>query len=297
SLYKDQIVGVVGGGDAAVLEALYLSNIAKEVHVFVRKDTLRAFEEKRIETLLDKPNVTMHYNTVVKEVVGDEKKVTHVMLQNGEKEPQSFSLDGLFLAIGSKPNSTLFQNVLKMDEKGYIRLMKDQQTSIEGVYAIGDIVDPVYKQAISAAGDGAKAALQAQQFVSDRMNGLIAKKKQAPQQKETFTAQVIEILSREQFEAELKSEIPIVVDFYASWCGPCKRISPIIESSASKLSGKVKFLKVNVDKVLELSKTYDIRSMPTVLVIDSTGTVVERKVGTEQIVHLLKQLRDEQGAQ
>ncbi|HSX25987.1 MAG TPA: FAD-dependent oxidoreductase, partial [Chlamydiales bacterium] len=83
SLYKDQIVGVVGGGDAAVLEALYLSNIAKEVHVFVRIDTLRAFEEKRIETLLDKSNVTMHYNTVVREVVGDEKKVTHVMLQNG----------------------------------------------------------------------------------------------------------------------------------------------------------------------------------------------------------------------
>ncbi len=291
NLYKGQIVGVVGGGDAAVLEALYLSNIAKEVHVFVRKGNLRAYEEKRIETLLARPNVKIHYNTTVEAIKGDGYKVQEVVLKNGKKL-NSFPLDGLFLAIGSKPNSKLFKGILKMDEQGYILLKKDQQTSIEGVYAIGDIVDPVYKQAISAAGDGAKAALAAQQFISDRENGLAAKKEKKKVQETVATAiSVIEIESQEQFEAELKSDIPVVIDFYASWCGPCKRISPLMESSATTLNGKVKFLKVNVDNLSEISKNYDIKAMPTVLLLDPKGDVVDRKVGTDEIMSLLKQLQ------
>ncbi len=315
NLYRGLKVGVVGGGDAAILEALYLSNIAKEVHVFVRKNTLRAFEEKRIQTLLAKTNVTMHYNTTVEAVRGDGQMVTHVEIKTDlKKKPVDFPLDGLFLAIGSTPNTSLFKGILKLDEKGYILLGKDQMTSIDGVYAIGDIVDPVYKQAISAAGDGAKAALQAQQYISDRENGLASKVKKQNQpvannqpvaKNEPFSAgglgqeqtaaraEVIEIYSQEQFDQELQSGIPIVVDFYATWCGPCKMISPLIESSASQLSGKVKFLKVNVDKNFEISNSYDVRAMPTVLLLNSEGTVVDRKVGADQIANLLKQLRNQ----
>lgn len=166
ALYKGKIVGVVGGGDAAVLEALYLANIAKEVHVFVRKDSLKAGEEQRIQKLRTMPNVRFHFNTRVEEVKGDSDGVTGVILRTGSKK-SDFALDGLFLAIGSTPNSALFQKELKLDERGYILLRKDQETSVPGVYAIGDIVDPVYKQAVCAAGDGAKAALQAQQYVSE----------------------------------------------------------------------------------------------------------------------------------
>lgn len=292
SLYRDQVVGVAGGGDAAVLEALYLSNIAKEVYVFVRGDSLRAIEEKRVQTLLTKPNVKILYQTSVQEIKGDGEKLTRVVLKTKEKGGVEFPLDGLFLAIGSRPNSHIFQNILKLDEKGYILLERDQETSVKGVYAIGDIVDPVYKQAISAAGDGAKAALQAQQFVSDRANGLIAKPKPAKKPSHLPSMQeVIEISSLEQFERELKvGDVPVVVDFYASWCGPCKRVSPLLESSAAQLSGKVKFLKVNVDKLYDLSSSYEVRAMPTVLLFDESGKVVERKVGTEQISDLLKRL-------
>lgn len=296
NLYRDQVVGVVGGGDAAVLEALYLANIAKEVHVFVRKDSFRAFEEKRLETLLTKSNIKVHFNTELKEIQGDGQKVTHVVLKSPKKNGELMPLDGVFLAIGSKPNSSLFQGVLKLDEKGYILLEKDQQTSVEGVYAIGDIVDPIYKQAISAAGDGAKAALQAQQYLSDRENGLIVKAqariaKAMPEA--ILAAGAIEIHSKEQFEKELKGDIPVVVDFYASWCGPCKRVSPMIESSANALSGKVKFLKVNVDKLYDISSTYNIRAMPTVLLLDSNGSELQRKVGADQIAELLKQLHEQ----
>ncbi len=289
SLYKGKKVAVVGGGDAAVLEALYLSNIAKEVTVYVRKESFRAIEEKRVAQLKAKGNVKIVFNTTLEEVKGDREKVTGVTVKSGSSL-KTVPVDAVFLAIGSTPNSELFKSVLDLDEKGYIVLKKDQQTSLEGVYAIGDIVDPVYKQAISAAGDGAKAALQAEQYLSDQPN-LIAKQELVIQRKKNGSKKVIEISSVEQFNAELdQAEMPIVIDFYATWCGPCKRISPIMESAASHLAGKVKFLKVNVDDFQELSATYQIKAMPTVILLDPSGKIIEEKVGFDPIAQLLKRL-------
>ncbi len=317
TFYRDRIVGIVGGGDAAVLEGLYLSQIAKEVYIFVRKDSFKAVEAKRLDALLAKENVHVFYETAVLEIQGDGKQVTQVVLKTRTQEdPFQLSLDGLFLAIGSRPNSQVFQNVLKLDDAGYIHLQKDQETSIEGVYAIGDIVDPVYKQAISAAGDGAKAAIQVQKYLSDRTNLLIAKGKSKssalqaklvsdrsnPSIKDCVSlaaspsylassAGVIEINSKEQFEKELKeTRLPVVVDFYATWCGPCKSIAPVFEHSASNFSGKMKFIKVNVDKFFGLSQSYQVTSMPTVLVLDTKGSVIDRRVGAEAIFDLLKNL-------
>lgn len=290
ALYKGKVVGVVGGGDAAVVEALYLSNIAREVHVFVRKDALKAIEEKRIQAVKEKTNVKFHYNTSLSEVKGDGENVTGVVLNNGSK----FPLDGLFLAIGSTPNTGVFKNALKLDKQGYILLEKDQETSVKGVYAIGDIVDPVYKQAISASGDGAKAAMQSQQYLSDRANRLIVKNELAV--KKTAAKEVVEVSSVEQFHKEITgSQIPVVVDFYATWCGPCKQVSPVLEASASQLAGKVKFLKVNVDKFYDLSTDYNIRAMPTVILFDTSGKETARKVGFNQIQELLNQLHESEG--
>ncbi len=166
SLYRNAKVGIVGGGDAAVLEALYLSNIAKEVTVFIRKDAFRGIEETRIQALKAKSNIKVLYNTQLQEVKGTKDKLNAVVLKTSDKPAYDFPLDGLFLAIGSTPNSSLFKGALELDPQGYIVLKNDQETSIPGVYAMGDIVDPVYKQAITAAGDGAKAALQAERHLS-----------------------------------------------------------------------------------------------------------------------------------
>jgi thioredoxin reductase (NADPH) len=166
SIYRGSKVGVVGGGDAAVLEALYLSNIAKEVTVFVRKDSFKGIEEKRIQTLRSKANVKIFFNTELKEVKGSKDKIESVVLKTKDKPNTLYTLDGLFLAIGSTPNSQLFKGVLDLDAQGYILLKNNQETSIPGIYAIGDIVDPVFKQAITAAGDGAKAALQSERFLT-----------------------------------------------------------------------------------------------------------------------------------
>lgn len=161
-LYDQRTVGVVGGGDAALLEALYLSEIAKQVYIFVRRDRFRTVERERLKRLQSSPNVKIFYQTEVQEVLGDGSQVTGVRFKKGEKT-SLLPLDGLFLAIGSKPNTELFRGALELDAAGYILLTEGQKTSVEGVYAVGDVVDPIYKQAISAAGDGAKAALQLHQ--------------------------------------------------------------------------------------------------------------------------------------
>jgi thioredoxin reductase (NADPH) len=164
-LYKNKSVAIVGGGDSAILEADYLSDIAKQIYIFVRKPQFKTVEQKRLLKLKQKKNVKIFYQSTISAIHGNKDSVTHidVLIKNKAK---SITIDGVFLAIGSKPNSIIFQDQLKLDHKGYIILEKDQKTNLDGIYAVGDIVDPVYKQAISASGDGAKAAIQAIEYLA-----------------------------------------------------------------------------------------------------------------------------------
>ncbi len=290
-LYKDKRVGVVGGGDAAILEALYLSKIAKEVTVFVRKDQFKGVDIKRKESLLSLPNVKVLYQTTLQEIKGNGQHLTKVVMTKGKFPDKEMGLDGLFLAIGSRPSTGVFKDQIELDEMGYIVLKKGQQTSVEGVYAVGDVVDPFYKQAISAAGDGAKAALSMIQTDLAIRPAQVVVEKTEVVQKMMDEPIVVEITSRAQFEEELKmGNMPVVVDFYATWCSPCKRIAPKLESTAQALAGKVKFLKVNVDELNDLTLNYRISSMPTVLYFDRDGVVQDRKVGESEIGDLLMRL-------
>ncbi len=290
SLYKGKSVGIVGGGDAAILEAMYLANMAREVTLFVRKDHLKAVDEKRKEALLALPNVKILYQTTIEEIQGSPQGLTGIKVR--EKDAvREIALDGLFLAIGSRPSTSLFKGKLDLDEKGYIIVKNGQQTSVSGVYAIGDAVDPLYKQAISAAGDAAKAAMAIQSELSAAAPLLLAARPEPLQKIAAASIQVVEITSLAQFEEELKnSGMPLIVDFYATWCSPCKRIAPKLETTAAMLAGKVKFLKVNVDMLSALTTNYNIRAMPTVLYFNSDGTIADRKVGENEIGELLVKL-------
>ena len=172
--FRDQPVAVIGGGNTAVEEALYLSNIASEVNVVHRRDTFRA-EKILSNRLLDKArseNVSVHWHHVLDEVLGDGRGVTGVRLRHTPSDTtHDIAVQGVFIAIGHTPNTDIFRGQLEM-EAGYI-VLKPQDTgmatatSAEGVFAAGDVADPVYRQAVTSAGSGCMAALDAERFLAE----------------------------------------------------------------------------------------------------------------------------------
>ncbi|MCG9627591.1 thioredoxin-disulfide reductase [Vibrio mediterranei] len=170
--YRNQKVAVVGGGNTAVEEALYLSNIASEVHLIHRRDTFRA-EKILVKRLMDKVesgNIVLHTDRTLEEVVGDDMGVTGVRIKDTQSEQiEHIDVMGAFIAIGHQPNTDLFEGQLEMNN-GYIVVKSGlegnaTQTSIPGIYAAGDVMDHNYRQAITSAGTGCMAALDAERFL------------------------------------------------------------------------------------------------------------------------------------
>ncbi|MCG9787213.1 thioredoxin-disulfide reductase [Vibrio mediterranei] len=170
--YRNQKVAVVGGGNTAVEEALYLSNIASEVHLIHRRDTFRA-EKILVKRLMDKVesgNIILHTDRTLEEVVGDDMGVTGVQIKDTQSEQiEHIDVMGAFIAIGHQPNTDLFEGQLEMNN-GYIVVKSGlegnaTQTSIPGIYAAGDVMDHNYRQAITSAGTGCMAALDAERFL------------------------------------------------------------------------------------------------------------------------------------
>ena len=174
--YKNQDVAVVGGGNVAVEETLYLSNIANSVTLIHRRDALRA--EKMLQTrLFDKTengNISIIWDHVLEEVIGNETGVTQIRLKNTihENKKQVLNISGLFIAIGHDPNTDIFKNQISLDDSNYIIYDKEHakfntQTNIQGVFAAGDVSDPIYRQAITSAGSGCMAAVDAEKYLDE----------------------------------------------------------------------------------------------------------------------------------
>ncbi|MFD1007771.1 thioredoxin-disulfide reductase [Oceanisphaera ostreae] len=170
--YRNQKVAVIGGGNTAVEEALYLSNIASEVHLVHRRDEFRS-EKILLDRLMDKVNngnIVLHTHRTLEEVLGDNMGVTGVRLKDTQSDAtEELELTGVFIAIGHEPNTSMFVDQLDM-ENGYITVQSGlkgnaTQTSIEGVFAAGDVMDHTYRQAITSAGTGCMAALDAERYL------------------------------------------------------------------------------------------------------------------------------------
>lgn len=171
--YRNQKVAVIGGGNTAVEEALYLANIAAEVHLIHRRDSFRA-EKILIDRLMEKVrngNIVLHTNQTLDEVIGDQMGVSSLRLRStlDDQQTEELNVAGLFVAIGHSPNTGIFKDQLEL-ENGYIKVQSGlqgnaTQTSIPGVFAAGDVMDHIYRQAITSAGTGCMAALDAERFL------------------------------------------------------------------------------------------------------------------------------------
>ena len=165
--YRGKEVAVVGAGDSAAEESTYLANLCTKVHLIVRRGEMRASKimQQRVKNT---PNIEIHWNTQTEEILGDESGVTSVRL-NTNGVQHTISVQGFFLAIGHQPNTAIFSGQLDMDEAGYIKVIPGTtKTNVDGVFAVGDVADRVYRQAITAAGTGCMGALDAEKFLVAR---------------------------------------------------------------------------------------------------------------------------------
>ncbi|HRJ28560.1 MAG TPA: thioredoxin-disulfide reductase [Cyclobacteriaceae bacterium] len=172
--YRGREVAVVGAGDSAAEESTYLAKLCTKVHLIVRRDEMRASKimQARVKNT---PNIEIHWNTETDEILGDDSGVTGVRLLNNKTgEKKELSIQGFFLAIGHKPNTDIFKDYIEMDETGYIKVQPGStRTNIEGVFAVGDAADKVYRQAVTAAGTGCMGALDAEKFLAAKEAELV----------------------------------------------------------------------------------------------------------------------------
>ena len=163
--FRGKEVAIVGAGDTAAEEALYLSKLCTNVHMFIRRDAMRASKVMQ-ERVLNTPNIKVYWNTDTDEILGD-KTVTGVRIKNNKTdETNTIPVNGFFVAIGHQPNSEIFKGVIDMDDAGYIKTVPGtSKTNVEGVFAAGDVQDKIYRQAVTAAGSGCMAALDAERYL------------------------------------------------------------------------------------------------------------------------------------
>ncbi|MFQ5447962.1 MAG: thioredoxin-disulfide reductase [Saprospiraceae bacterium] len=166
--YRGQEVAVVGGGDTAAEEATYLAKLCPKVHLLVRRDELRASQIMQ-ERVFKTENLIVHWNTETDEILGDEKVEAVRVYNNKTNEKTELPVKGFFVAIGHKPNTDIFKGFLDMDETGYLKAVPGtSKTNIEGVFVSGDAQDKVYRQAVTAAGTGCMAALDAERYLVEK---------------------------------------------------------------------------------------------------------------------------------
>ncbi len=166
--YRNKVVYVVGGGDTALEEATFLTRFASKVYLVHRRDSFRASKPMQ-KKVFDNPKIEVVWNSEIKEILHDQSGVNGLMIYNNQKnETQKVNCDGLFMGIGHEPNTKFLNGQLELDEHGYIKTRNGHpDTSVHGVFACGDVQDPYYRQAISAAGSGCMAAIRAERFLED----------------------------------------------------------------------------------------------------------------------------------
>jgi len=279
-IFINEELAVIGGGDSAAEEAVYLTKYGSHVHLLVRKDTMRASKAMQ-DRVLDNPKITVHWNTEAKDVFGSNGKMEGLKIHNNKtKEDSDLAVRGLFYAIGHTPNTSLFKGQLELDDVGYIKVKAGTvETNVEGVYAAGDVQDHEYRQAITAAGTGCMAALLAERWLSagnlitEYRQGSSEVKKSEPEAKEESKADTAETFDINQTRhvggyALRKlfhdSDRLLMVKYVSPSCGPCRSLKPILSKVIDEYEGKIHFIEIDIEDDPEIAKQAGVVGTPTI---------------------------------
>ncbi|KAK4412938.1 Thioredoxin reductase NTRC [Sesamum alatum] len=275
-LFKGQVLAVVGGGDTATEEALYLTKYARHVHLLVRKDHLRASKAMQ-DRVFNNPNVTVHFNTETVDVVSNTKgQMSGVLIRKADTNEESvLEVKGLFYGIGHSPNSQLLEGQVDLDAAGYVLVEADSaKTSVEGVFAAGDVQDHEWRQAITAAGSGCIAALSVERYLTSK-DLLIEFHQPATEEvkKEITDRDVKEgfdiTMTKHRGQYALRKlyhESPrlVCVLYTAPTCGPCRTLKPILSKVIDEFDQNVHFVEIDIEEDPEIAEAAGIMGTPCV---------------------------------
>lgn len=281
-IFHNAELAVVGGGDSAAEEAVYLTKYGDRVHLLVRRDQMRASKTMQ-DRVLNNPRITVHWNTEPVDVFGENDRMTGVKLRDTTTgEERDLHVKGLFYAIGHTPNTALFKGQLELDEVGYIVTKPGSvETSVEGVYAAGDVQDHEFRQAITAAGTGCMAAMLAERWLS--VNNLITEYHQQQHSSETppeaqLTAEKTTEKPEEVFSIDNtrheggyalrklfhESDRLIIVKYVSPTCGPCRSLKPILNKVVDEFEGKIHFVEIDITEDPDIAENAQVMGTPTV---------------------------------
>jgi len=275
-------LAVVGGGDSAAEESIYLTKYGSKVNMLIRGEKMRASKAMQ-DRVLSNPKIQVLWNTEPVDIFGNEKHMDGVKVRNTKTNEESeLHVKGIFYAIGHNPNTSLFKGQLELDEVGYIVTKPNSpETSIEGVYAAGDVQDHEYRQAITAAGSGCAAAMLAERWLSS--SGLIQEfhqKSETPNNE--LETQPAEKKTDEQLATEYdlnatrhqggyalrklfhESDRPLIVKYVSPGCGPCHTLKPILNKVVDEFDGRIHFVEIDIDKDRDIAENAGVTGTPTV---------------------------------
>lgn len=275
-LFKGQVLAVVGGGDTATEEALYLTKYGRHVHLLVRRDQLRASKAMQ-DRVYNNPNITVHFNTETVDIISNTKgQMSGILVRKLDTGEESvLEAKGLFYGIGHSPNSQFLEGQVKLDDSGYLLVEEGTaKTSVEGVFAAGDVQDHEWRQAVTAAGSGCIAALSVERYLAS--NNLLIEFHQPKTEevkKEPSTRDVHEgfditlTTHRGQYALrKLYHESPrlICVLYTAPTCGPCRTLKPILSKVIDEYDQNVHFVEIDIEEDPEIAEAAGIMGTPCV---------------------------------